>query len=677
MKIIIYCIFCFYLISLTSLLYLPKNKSLQIGKFSSVTILSPNHFEIETSVDKKLSDEKLKQKIDSVSEIYRRDFSVESNSEKQLIHIFTYINKLKESSISTENMVMIKKGLVGDVSIGINVLDMLLENDKKDLKFIQLLSQQYLKNIYAEGIHSQEELIKKLNAKFDGSKLTKKYRLIIGAIIEKVAVPNLIYDGVSTEKKIQDIKKNFVRYMTIIKKGQPIIYKGDEISSLNLEILEKIGLYRAAINWKAMLPLIAGIIGVVFLLERMLSMQFSLSNRRLILIFSLESIFITSIYFLSLKEQLAYGIAPYYLIPIPIFSILFSLLINKELAMTMACFSVILMTFLFGFNPKGILFVLLNNAIIVYAISSLKTRRDYVMLGPIVGIISVLFVFIIEMVNPGSLKSISIFLVEVFLCNVVSAIIALGVLPYIEDMFAITTKLKLLDYADINHHLMKRMLNESSGTYYHSLLVANLAEAASEAVNANGILARVGSYYHDIGKLNKPEYFVENQLEIDNPHDNAMPSLSALTILSHPKDGLDLAKKYNLPKEIQDIIIEHHGTSLLVYFYYKMIRLTTNDIVDENQFRYDCPKPSSRESAIIMLADSVEAAVRALKDPNIKKIATLIDNIINDKIEDNQLSQSNLTFANIETIKAIFSKVMTSQHHSRIQYPDKAIKADE
>jgi hypothetical protein len=266
--------------------------------------------------------------------------------------------------------------------------------------------------------------------------------------------------------------------------------------------------------------------------------------------------------------------------------------------------------------------------------------------------------------NSATNLQITIFhLLIIFLNPILCFIIAIGTIPYLEEIFGITTNLKLLDYSDLNNDLMKRLLNEAPGTYYHSLMVA--------------ILARVASYYHDIGKLKKPEYFIENQNQAKNPHSYTMPSLSALTILGHPKDGLELAKKYGLPKEIQTIILEHHGTSLLVYFYYKMLKTSVNDIVEEDQFRYATPKPSSKESAIIMLADSVEAAIRSLDKPTPIKIQSLINKIIKDKLDDHQLDHSNLTLADLETIKKVFSTVIGNQYHSRIKYPDQEKEKNE
>ena len=225
------------------------------------------------------------------------------------------------------------------------------------------------------------------------------------------------------------------------------------------------------------------------------------------------------------------------------------------------------------------------------------------------------------------------------------------------------------EYGDLNNELMHRLFNETPGTYYHSLMVASLAEAAALAIGANDVLARVASYYHDIGKLTKPEYFIENQNVDDNPHDRTLPTLSAMTILGHPRDGVELAKKYKLPIEIQQIILEHHGTSLLVYFYHKMLRITLHDVVEENQFRYDCPRPTSVESAVVMCADSVEAAVRSLDKPTPSKIRSMINKIVQDKLNDGQMADSMLTLSNIETMKIVFANVIINQYHNRIKYP--------
>ena len=251
-----------------------------------------------------------------------------------------------------------------------------------------------------------------------------------------------------------------------------------------------------------------------------------------------------------------------------------------------------------------------------------------------------------------------------------SGIFAIGFTPFLESAFKIVTNMKLLELSNPNSPLLKRLLMEAPGTYNHSLMVANLAEVAAEAVDANPILARIGSYYHDIGKLKRPIFFGENLMGRENPHNRIKPTLSTQIIISHAKDGLELAKEYKLPEVIQDIIIQHHGTTLVKYFYYTLKNSSDNpDEIKEEDFRYSGPIPSTKEAAIIMLADSVEAAVRSIPMPTKEKIEEMVNNIFKDKLQSDQLIDSDLTLRDIENIKKCFLKVLIGVYHQRVEYP--------
>ncbi len=413
-----------------------------------------------------------------------------------------------------------------------------------------------------------------------------------------------------------------------------------------------------------------GVVLIIIITERRMTYYVSPSNKQLVLMLSVEMIFLLFIHFMLLYIKFPDFINPAYWIPVTYFTFLISLLINEKMSMLLSNFNAILMLMFYPINVQAVLFLMIMTMITNMFITHFKRRSDLPRVGIYIGLWAAVIVAVIEVnISQTSLNVVAIHSIQVFANSIISIILALGTMPYLEQMFDITTDLKLLDYGDLNNELMHRLFNESPGTYYHSLMVSSLAEAVASAVGANDILARVAAYYHDIGKLKKPEYFIENQNVDDNPHDKTLPTLSAMTILSHPRDGVELAKKYNLPREIQDIILEHHGTSLLMYFYHKMLRITLHDVVEENQFRYDCPRPSSVESAIIMCADSVEAAVRSLDKPTPSKIRSMINKIVQDKLNDGQLSDSKLTLANIETMKVVFANVIINQYHNRIKYP--------
>ncbi len=241
-----------------------------------------------------------------------------------------------------------------------------------------------------------------------------------------------------------------------------------------------------------------------------------------------------------------------------------------------------------------------------------------------------------------------------------------------ERTFDVTTDITLLELSDLNHPLLKRLSVEAPGTFHHSILVGNLAEAAAIAVGANALLTRVGCYYHDIGKMAKPEYFIENQMGALNRHDSLAPRMSALILINHVKAGLELAEQYNLPRAVKQFIPEHHGTSLISYFYNKALETGDPKEIDETQFRYPGPRPRSKETAIAMLADTVEAACRTLQNPTPQRIRNLVDSLVERKIKEGQLDESDLTLREINLIKEAFVTILVGIHHSRIEYPAEA-----
>ncbi len=249
--------------------------------------------------------------------------------------------------------------------------------------------------------------------------------------------------------------------------------------------------------------------------------------------------------------------------------------------------------------------------------------------------------------------------------------VVMGILPLIEKAFRVTTSMTLLELADASRPLLRRLQLEATGTYSHSLQVATLAEAAAEAIGANSLLCRVGSYYHDIGKIHKPDYFIENQFGAPNKHLNLTPTVSLLVIVGHVKDGMEMAKEYRLPAMVQNVIAQHHGTTLVEFFYHKARKGSEirGEQVDESQFRYPGPKPKSRETAIVMIADVVESASRAMTDPAAHRIETLVHDLITKRLLDGQFDECDLTFAELEQIEKAMVKAVLSMYHGRLPYP--------
>ncbi|MGE5279223.1 MAG: HD family phosphohydrolase [Deltaproteobacteria bacterium] len=364
---------------------------------------------------------------------------------------------------------------------------------------------------------------------------------------------------------------------------------------------------------------------------------------------------------------------PVYLIPVAAFSMLAALLYRDlELAVLFSVGLAVTAGLIFD---DLILAVILLSGGIAGALFVWKARRrsSITAAGFFTGLIQLLAVLSVSYASRPDIlaRFCGIQLFNGILC----AILASFLLWVFEGLFKIVTDVSLLELADFNHPLLKRLVLEAPGTYHHSLMVGNLSEMAAEAVGANPLLARVGAYYHDIGKLSKPEYFSENMDRCGNKHDNLSASMSKLVIMDHVKNGVELARKNRLNEEIVSFITQHHGTSLVYYFYRRALEeKPEKEDVKEEVFRYPGPRPQSRETAIVLLADSVEAACRALEEPTAERIADIVHRIINNKFIDGQLDHCDLTLKDLDRISATFIHILAAFYHSRIEYPEPSPK---
>ncbi|MDD2689227.1 MAG: HDIG domain-containing protein [Candidatus Omnitrophica bacterium] len=307
-----------------------------------------------------------------------------------------------------------------------------------------------------------------------------------------------------------------------------------------------------------------------------------------------------------------------------------------------------------------------------------RRRITIIRAGFIAGVLQAALLFFVDRFWLGPSKAYLSSYLIVMVNGLLSSIIVIGVLPVFEYLFRTVTNISLLELADFNHPLLQRMILEAPGTYHHSLVVGNMSESACTAVGANSLLARIGAYYHDIGKLHKPDYFSENQSLSESRHDNLSPTMSKLVIMNHVKEGIELAKKNRLNPRLIDFIIQHHGNSLVYYFYRRALEnLEDDQEIKEEGFRYPGPKPNTKETAIVLLADSVEAATRALKDPLPVKIEEVVHKVINNKFIDGQLDECDLTLKDLEKISKIFIRILNGIYHSRITYPENTLSRSE
>lgn len=361
------------------------------------------------------------------------------------------------------------------------------------------------------------------------------------------------------------------------------------------------------------------------------------------------------------------NISDYYL-PIACIPMLTLLLYgDMQLGFMMAFMSAAISGLMLDFSLTHMLIYFMGSMAGVYALKTARTRSVVLKAGLWVAIVHVAgFVLLNPMMGMESVFNI----LKPFAINgLMAGVIVLTTLKMFETLFGKITNFTLLELCDQSHPLLKKMLTEAPGTYHHSLIVSNLAESAADAIGANGLLVRVGAYFHDIGKLPKPEYYTENQMDTGNKHDHLEPSMSKLVILNHVKEGIELAKQYRLNDKIVEFIPQHHGTSLMHFFYQKAISENANQELDENDYRYPGPKPQNKETAIVMLADSSEGATRSLSEHTPAQIEDMVRKVINNKFIDGQLDECNLTLREINTIAVTFTRLLCAMYHNRVAYP--------
>lgn len=360
---------------------------------------------------------------------------------------------------------------------------------------------------------------------------------------------------------------------------------------------------------------------------------------------------------------------PFYLYPIAIFSILVTVLFDAEVGTFNTFILALLLGILHRFNFSIVLITIILGSVACFSIQRVRHRSEFFKTILYLLVSSTILIFILESYNISPSEEIVNLLGFGWANAVISPLLAMGILPVFESLFGFTTNVTLLELSDLNNPLLKRLALEAPGTYHHSILVGNLSEAAAKAIDANPLLARVGAYYHDIGKIEIPEYFVENQLGIKSKHENLTPTMSAIILASHIKKGRALGEEADLPDEVLNFLEEHHGTMTMTYFYNKAREMGIENPSDE-EFKYPGPRPRSRETAIVMLADSVEAASRTLTDPKPARIRNLVQNIINDRFQSGELQECPLTLKDLAEIRESFTQILIGVFHHRIEYPE-------
>lgn len=389
----------------------------------------------------------------------------------------------------------------------------------------------------------------------------------------------------------------------------------------------------------------------------------------------------------SLRDSLPFASSPqtlFYAIPIAAGAMLVRFILNAETAFVFAVISSLISGIFLENSLEMTVYYLIGGIFAAHSIAHIDRRSRVLISGLQTGMVNALTIFSLNLISVASYSGEAFYSTQMLSDmmagisgGIFCALVVLAFSPAMETLFQYTTNIRLLELANLSHPLLREMIVRAPGTYHHSQIVGILSEAAAEAVGANPLLARVGSYYHDIGKMKKPQYFIENQRGGDNPHDRLAPSMSALIIEAHVKDGIEMAVHHKLPQRIADMIPQHQGTKLIGFFYNKAKKQAdpAHGKIDERDYRYPGPKPQTREAGIIMLADTIEAAIRSLPEKTLGKIQTTVEKLVNQHFVDEQLDECELTLRDLHRISESFVKILIGIYHQRVEYPDEALVA--
>jgi cyclic-di-AMP phosphodiesterase PgpH len=687
---------------------LPGRFLINEGDIAPADIYAPFDFTYSPGID----DSKTKLVYDeaeqAVAPVYIIDETVYKNAVKKAEAFFDAFEKseIKESE-NTQDKLDLFAQLQQDINGDIDIATMEFFIDKEDISDIRQYALDTLEKVYSEPVIAEKDIDKLLDSNKtsiqildvqDKQKTTlsltevytteaaiknaaaflnesnisdKRIRQALADILSVWIQPNLVFNKSETDIAKRDARAGVSPvYMTNERsKGEVIIRKGQRISKSHVIQLDAIS-RKAAIN-ESYFQLF-GVAIIVFLLIFAMYVFLRIFERT---VYQQEKLLFLISLFVMLTAVFARIVAisplPGLFLPITAVPMLLTLLTGGIVSAIVLVVVSAIAALVAGVQFNMFLVSLIGGVTAICTIYNARSRSHIIRSG--------FYVAAVNFIVIAAIGIIAGFSSDVFLrqglwgimSGITAAAITMIFLPIFESLFKVTTDIRLLELADLNHPLLKDMVTRATGTYHHSIVVANLAEAASEAIGANSLLCRIGSYYHDIGKIEKAEYFAENSQNPNDVHKGLSPSMSTLVITNHVKDGVELAEKYKLGNAIKDIIEQHHGTGIITYFYHQALEgKRQGEDISDDAFRYPGPKPLTRESAIVMLADSVEAASRVLQSPTPQKLKELVRKIINNKFIDRQLNECELTLKDISRISESFVKILSGTYHSRVEYPD-------
>ena len=662
---------------------LPRQVSLAEGDIASEDIYYEGATTSYTSALR--TDEAKNQAAEAVEDIYYTDETVTDNL---LAAIDGYAETLDAAALALQEggdesavLSSLREGLpAGDYGDGILNTMLSASSATRSQQFATFKA--LLREVYAAGVHSEqvEEARTTIALAIDASPLTGDAETFFKNLLAAMELPfNTTKDAVATREAEDAAMEAVTPVQVTVRSGEKLVSRGSVVTAEQVEALQALGLhneYSVLTPYLGLLLLAAVVLTLLFLYLRLYQPQVYGKTSSMLLfgvVFILFLLLCKLISLISFSDSSEVSLLIGYLLPVPAASLLLAVLLNRETAIFVTlCLSVFVGVIMDGSLAYSVV-AMAGGAAAVITAAHLNQRSQFVGASMWITLANLLLICALGMLWRSSYSAIAVGALFGLINGLLSAILAMGILPFLESAFHVTTVIRLLELSNSNHPLLKRMMTEAPGSYNHSILVGNLAEAAADAIGADALLVRVASYYHDIGKLKRPHFYIENQRPGENPHDKLQPALSAMIITSHVTDGIKMLREARFPEEIIDIVEQHHGNSLVSFFYHKAKEAALDpDEIKEEDYRYKGRRPQTKEAALVMLADSVQAAIQALQSGDPQAIENRVREVINGKIASDQLADCPLTFRDLEAVVQSFLTVIAGMNHHRISYPDEA-----
>ncbi len=652
----------------------PDQYDLKVGQVSPITITASRDVE-DTLATQQLRAEAMA----AVQPTYITDNEAQEKVMNNLNSAFTRLEAVRKWSVDpegeiSETFIRQAQNSLAPIAMVEDTVTWLLRLEENELNQLREAVIDTVGGVLNDKLSEgrKEETITKIckdmqNTGFDAHSV-ELARQVLKAYLE----PNLLVDAETYEMKKNEAMSSVEPVIYL--KGRNIVRSGEIITKAQITMLDSLGMLKS--NSALDVLMLAGIALLLALLMMTIIIYLSIFQHEMLQdarkVGLLGTIFLITIGLCILCQEINV-----YLMPVTLGVMLTAVLLKNRLALIVNI-ALSVMCGLAASGASGVftasMFSVMLTSIVsgslCVAIMRKRPQRAAVLLaGLAVAASNIATIFAVSLINSStSLMTDFTWMAWAAASGILAAVLCIGLQPALEWMFNLVTSAKLMELSNPNQPLIRRLILEASGTYHHSIIVANLSEAAADSIGANGLLARVGAYYHDVGKLKRPLYFKENQLG-DNPHDRTDPMVSAAILTAHPKDGVALAQKSRMPKPIQEIIEQHHGDTPVIYFYDRCIKQNGIENVNIEDFRYPGPRPQTREAAIVMLADTVEAAARAMQAPTMEKMDQLIRKLVRSKMDDGQLDDSPLTMRDLDRICKAFLTVLTGVFHQRVEYP--------